>query len=233
MTSAVDRDVFVNGWYANHFRPDALTDPFHRLYAEKRRDVLAAIPPSPGPLAVLDLGGGMGRISIPLALHHRVTLSDISTSMLDLARDAATDAGIASDRLTYREIDASQPLPLESGTFDRVVALDLLVHLADPVATLREMRRVLRPDGRLVVDTTNRVPLWTLRYPRYVGRHPRRWVRTLAGGGVLPEWQRVVHHHTLGEFRSMLARAGFVVVDEHRYGPRGCPKWFLGVCTVA
>jgi ubiquinone/menaquinone biosynthesis C-methylase UbiE len=228
---SVDRDVFTSGWYAERFRPDDRGDPFHRIYAEKRDGVLAMLGTLPEGSEVLDLGGGMGRIALPLTRRHLVTLSDISTDMLDMARATAARGGLDGDRLTLRRVDANETLPFETGSFSAALAIDLIVHLSDPVATLRELRRVLEPGGMLVVDTTNRRPWWALRYPRYVGRRPGRWYSTLRGGGVLPEWQKIVRHQTRAEFRRMLADAGFVPVEERRFGPPGCPKWFVSRCS--
>jgi ubiquinone/menaquinone biosynthesis C-methylase UbiE len=226
----VARDVFTNGWYAEQFRPDSGTDPFRRLYAAKRRDVVTMVGGMAAETRVLDLGGGMGRIAVPLAREHRVTLCDISTSMLEMAGAAAAAAALPRERLELRQVDASVPLPFADDSFDCAVATDLLCHLPDPVATLRELRRVVAPGGQLIVDSTNRSPWWTLRYPGYVGPHPRRWLRTLEGGGVLPEWQDIVRHHTRHEFLALLGAAGWHVVEERDYGPRYCPKWFLTRC---
>jgi len=153
--------------------------------------------------------------------------------MLEMAAAAAKLAGVPDGALTLHQLDAGKPLPFPAASFAAAVALDLLVHLPEPVATLRELRRVLRTDGVLLVDMTNGNPLWVLRYPRYVGRHPRRWLGTLRGGGVLPEWQSIVRHRGRGVFERMLADAGFQVTRRRDYGPPLVPKWFLARCHPA
>jgi ubiquinone/menaquinone biosynthesis C-methylase UbiE len=230
MSAALDREIFTDGSYADIFRPDTSSDPFHALYRRKRDDVLAALAQLPESSRILDLGGGMGRIAVPLAALHAVTLCDISKRMLDLAAANAQRADAPDGHLILRQLDAGKPLPFPTASFDAAVALDLLVHLPDPVATLRELHRVLRPTAVLLVDMTNSNPLWTLRYPRYVGRRPRRWVATWRGGGVLPDWQEIVHHHRRREFELMLSDAGFRVSGRRDYGPRLSPKWFLRRC---
>lgn len=49
-------------------------------------------------------------------------------------------------------------LPFEDGSFDRVVLCDVIEHLEDPHATLREIGRVLHPEGHAVVTTPRRLP---------------------------------------------------------------------------
>ena len=231
MSPAMDRQVFTDGSYADIFQPDTAADPFHALYRRKRDDVLGSLTGLPEGSDVLDLGGGMGRIAVPLAARHRVTLCDISERMLEMAAAAAGPAAAPDGHLTLRHLDAGRPLPFPTASFDAAVALDLLVHLPDPVAALRELHRVLRPDGALLVDMTNSNPLWVLRYPRYVGRRPRRWMLTLRGGGVLPEWQSIVRHRRRVEFERMLRESGFEVAQRWRYGPPLVPKWLLRRCA--
>ena len=48
-------------------------------------------------------------------------------------------------------LGAAETLPYEDGRFDVVTAFDVVEHMDDDVAGLREMRRVLRPDGRLLL----------------------------------------------------------------------------------
>jgi ubiquinone/menaquinone biosynthesis C-methylase UbiE len=169
-------------------------------------------------------------MAVPLARDYAVTLCDISSDMLRLAEMVARERQVPGGNLSTRCLDAAAPLPFPSGNFDRALSIDLLVHLPDPMATLRELRRVLKPDGELLVDISNSRPWWTLRYPRYVGRRPRRWIQTWMGGGVTPEWQEFVRHYTRAQFHGMLAAAGFTVVQEWSYGPPWCAKWFLTRC---
>lgn len=227
----IQRGVFASGAYRRYFRPEAPDNPFRALYAAKRADVLGCIMGSLAPGGtVLDLGGGMGRMAVPLARLYQVTLCDISPDMLQRAAAAAREQAIPAGNLATRCLDAAAPLPFPSHHFDRALCIDLLVHLRDPVAPLRELHRVLKPGGALLVDVTNSVPWSVFRYPRYVGWRPSRWLRTLRGGGVLPEWQGIVRHYARAQFRTLLTAAGFAIDQEWRYGPWWCPKWFLARC---
>lgn len=227
----IQPDVFSNDYYVDYFKPDAEFNPFHEIYGEKRSDILASvrknIPPGG---TVLDLGGGMGRMSVPLAQSYRVTLCDLSPEMLRLAQNAAGASEAADGNLVTRHLNAAETLPFPDDSFDCALSIDLLVHLPDPVATLGELHRVVKRSGVLLVDMSNSSPWWLMRYPRYAGKHPRRWVQTWRGGGVLPEWQDLVRHYTRDQFLDMLSAADFTVEREWAYGPKWCPKWYLTCC---
>jgi ubiquinone/menaquinone biosynthesis C-methylase UbiE len=205
------------------FQPDADDNPFARIYARKRAIVLAEV--HGRDRQILDVGGGMGRMAIPLSAQHFVVLSDLSSHMLERARFAS------GPRLRLVLADACE-LPVDNAGFDYVLAIDLVPHLPDPQRALREFHRVLRPGGTLIIDSTNVIPLWTLAYPRYLGRHPLRWVRTWRGGGVSPEWQGRVWHLRRDRFLGLLRDAGFRVERVLNVGPRPCPKWHVAVATA-
>jgi ubiquinone/menaquinone biosynthesis C-methylase UbiE len=230
----IGRDVYRSGGYVRHFQPDDARNPFRALYEAKRRDVVSSVTSSlTRGGSVLDLGGGLGRIAVPLASTYEVTMCDVSADMLDIAGGAGRSAGIPSGNLRLHRLDANEPLPFPSRRFDRAICTDVLVHLVDPGKTLRELRRVLKPDGELLVDVSNRSPWWIPRYPRTLGRRPSRWLSTWRSGGVSPEWQATVRHYSRTEYLRMLAGAGLEVAQEWRYGPWWCATWFLARCRPA
>jgi glycogen synthase len=205
--------------YRRHFRPDAHENPFHRLYARKRDLTLGAFHGT-GERRVLDVGGGYGRVAGPLSRRHRVTLCDISAEMLKEARARCGDA------VALLQADA-RALPFRDGAYDAVVALDLLCHLGDPVASLHELARVVRAGGRILFDTTNARPWWVLAYPSYASLPPRRLVDTLRGGGVLPEWRDLVTHHLPDQVRRAAHEVGLDLRLLAGVGPPGLVKYHL------
>jgi ubiquinone/menaquinone biosynthesis C-methylase UbiE len=215
--------LFVSGDYVRYFRPDDSSNPFQKLYGEKRQAVIDLLPGTG--LNVLDVGSGMGRIAIPLAQRHAVTACDLSWHMLRLASD---DSG---GKLSSLAVADARRLPFADRSFDAALCIDVLPHLSDPALALSEARRVLRPGGTFIVDSTNSMPLWTLAYPHYLGRRPARWVGIWRSGGVLPEWSSRVWHRGFGTFMKLLDQAGFSVKSVHNFGPRICPKWHMAVAV--
>lgn len=95
---------------------------------------------------VLDVGCGPGTITIDIARRvapGRVVGIDASSEVIAAARAAAADAGATVD-LAVGDVYA---LEHDDDSFDVVHAHQVLQHVADPVAALREMRRVCRPGG--------------------------------------------------------------------------------------
>lgn len=125
--------------------------PEHSLRSEEQRAAWLALMrrwTGDTPLDVLDVGCGTGFLALLLAeLSHRVTGVDAAEEMLNLARQKAERAGLTVD---WRPADADS-LPFADNTFDLVVERHVLWTLPDPVGTLREWSRVLRPGGQLVL----------------------------------------------------------------------------------
>lgn len=105
---------------------------------------------SPG-MDLLDVGCGPGSITLGLAravAPGMVTGLDASEEVVGLAALAAAERGVENAR--FRAGDVYE-LPWPDASFDVVHAHQVLHHLADPVAALREMRRVTRPGGLVAV----------------------------------------------------------------------------------
>ena len=101
---------------------------------------------APG-LSVLDVGSGPGTITIDIARRvagGRVVGMDASTDVIAQAAALARTSGVTNVEFVTGDAYA---LDFPDDSFDVVHAHQILQHVADPVAVLREMRRVAKPEG--------------------------------------------------------------------------------------
>ena len=98
---------------------------------------------------VIDVGCGTGRALLPLrdavGPAGAVIALDVTPEMLSAARPAAAVAGAA------RVLADARALPLRDGCADAIFAAGLVNHLPDTEAGLRELARIIRPGGKLVL----------------------------------------------------------------------------------
>jgi SAM-dependent methyltransferase len=101
---------------------------------------------------VLDVGGGTGCSAIEIARRvgrtGRVVALDPSVPLGAFGREAATRAGVG-EVLEWR-LGSAEALPFPDGTFDRAFCRWVLLHVEAAEAVVREMRRVVRPGGRIM-----------------------------------------------------------------------------------
>jgi SAM-dependent methyltransferase len=122
---------------------------------------------------ILDVGCGTGANLLMLSEYGEAEGVDISEAALAFCRERGLDKV---------RLGAGEKLPYEDGTFDLVTALDVVEHMDDDLAGLREMRRVLRPGGRVLLFVPTFMFLWGLQDD--VSNHRRRYR--------LPELRRVL-----------------------------------------
>ncbi len=122
------------------------TAPYGRHARRLQPDVLAAVEALDF-RSLLDVGCGTGALLEAILSAHpgaRAVGIDLSPEMLGVARERL------GERARLLAADAEH-LPLGNEEVDLVVCVDSFHHYPDPRAALREMARVTRPDGRLVI----------------------------------------------------------------------------------
>jgi SAM-dependent methyltransferase len=113
---------------------------------------------------ILDIGCGTGGNLRMLSQFGEAEGVDVSPDAVAFCRERG---------LQNVKLGAAESLPYEDATFDLVTALDVVEHLDDDVAGLREMRRVLRPGGRLLMFVPTFMFLWGVQDE--VSHHRRRY----------------------------------------------------------
>jgi ubiquinone/menaquinone biosynthesis C-methylase UbiE len=138
-------DEMVVRYDLDHFH--AHPSPFVRLVESRRiTRIFTLLAPGPGD-RVLEVGCGAGHLLARLPAGRAVGL-DLAESLL--ARTARRLDG----RAVLVQGDAAA-LPFATASFDRVYCSEVLEHVVDPAAAVREIRRVLRPHGTAVLSVPN------------------------------------------------------------------------------
>jgi ubiquinone/menaquinone biosynthesis C-methylase UbiE len=134
----------IAGRYDAFARSYALLDRLEPVTGLRRlrRRLLAA---ARGEVLLVAAGTGMDLRVLPLV--RRILLTDISPGMLAVAAERAARSG----RPVASAVMDAESLALRTGSFDTVVSSLSLCTIPDPVAALREMKRVCRPDGVLLL----------------------------------------------------------------------------------
>jgi ubiquinone/menaquinone biosynthesis C-methylase UbiE len=148
--------VYTHGFHASVLRSHSM-----RTAQNSAGHLLPHLRPG---MALLDVGCGPGTITADLAelvAPGRVTAADASAEVLEQARRTAAGRGLETVDFVRTDVHA---LDFPDGSFDVVHAHQVLQHVADPVAALREMRRVCRPGGLVAVRDADYLGMFW--YPR-------------------------------------------------------------------
>jgi ubiquinone/menaquinone biosynthesis C-methylase UbiE len=183
-----------------------------RQLAKYRREVVAAASGR-----VLEVGVGSG-LNFPLYGKQVEVIFGIDPSprLLAIARRRVAAAGTRADLL----LGSAAAIPLADSTVDTVVLTWTLCSIPEPLTALREMRRVLKPDGRLLFVEHGLSP-----EPGVV-----RWQHRLT-----PMWRHIAGGcHLDRKMDDLIRSAGFDLKDlqtEYARGPR-CMTYMYEGCAV-
>lgn len=173
-------------------------------------------------LSALDVGGGTGwLLAQARAVEPRLT----RTAVVDLDASAAPEAEALGHQFHLGRIEDFQ----SNEKFDLILLLNLIEHVADPVAVLAKMRSLLAPGGRILVKTPNHDSLDArlFRNKSWGGFHcPRHWVlftpesfaRAASAAGLGVEKTKLTQGAPFWAVSALeaLSRRGLVRVDRAR-----------------
>ncbi len=116
---------------------------------KERLAIIEAASPVSG--RILEAGTGKGHLAVALArLGHRLVSFDISEEQLQVARENLEAQGLA-DRVELRR-ENGESLSFPDGSFDVVFSVNMVHHLENPYRVIRELIRILKADGKLVIS---------------------------------------------------------------------------------
>ncbi len=116
---------------------------------------------------VLEIGCGAGHLTAALAERGlRVDAVDASQAMVEVTASRMAQAGL-TELVTVATADI-HALPFEADSFDLVVAVGVIPWLHSPGDAVREMARVVRPGGQIILTADNRARLTSFTDPRAI-----------------------------------------------------------------
>lgn len=196
--SAQDLELFYERYYAEDHRLRSMNDVTDRELVRQSRFVLDMLPPGEGRLLDVGCGGG-GFCYFALQRFGQVEGVDFCSTALEHACTLVPSARFQKA--------AAEALPYEAQAFDAVTCVGSLEHFPDMDAALREMRRVLKPQGHLAVLVPNLFSLENV-------------MSVCFRGGILSHQQELERFDTPTGWRDLIERNGFQVLRYAAYNPR-------------
>ena len=199
-----------------------LTEPYARWRSSRVGQVTdrleqALLADLLGPVSgrmLLDVGCGDGAMASRLARQGALVAAlDSEAAMIAAARRRRESEAAHYWLVTGR----AENLPFADATFDRVIAVTVLCFVRDGAQAVREIARVLKPGGRLVIGELGRFSLWA------AWRRVRGWLGN-------PTWQ-IATFRTARALRALAQAAGLNVLDVR--GAVHYPPWGVAAELLA
>ena len=191
---------FIAGWYATNTQKDI--EEYKSLAKRLAETVVDGS-------TVLEIAPGPGYLSIELAKlgNYKITGLDISKSFVEMAQKKAKEAGLSID---FRHGDAAH-MPFDAETFDFIVCRAAFKNFSEPIQALKEMNRVLKPNGKaLIVDLRRDVPQEVIE--EYVDNMGLNRIDSLITKWIF-KYMLIKRAYTKGEITEFVSRTEFRKCD--------------------
>lgn len=142
-----DGTVDYNTWHENHSREDDISTSWHLFVKAELRSVDIK------EKKILEIGCGRGGFSNYLARHSdvpaQIMACDYSVAALDIAQ-----RNYGSDKICWKQEDI-MAVSFEDNSFDTAISCETIEHVTNPKRAIKELYRVLKPGGRLLLTCPN------------------------------------------------------------------------------
>src|SRR3989344_1375736 len=187
---------------ADHYARSIKENPLHKFWHTRRfEEIGKMIEPSRG--RILDIGSADGtftKIIIDKSKANKVVGIDVLERSVSYAKRRFARSKVVS----FRVADAHS-LPFPDKSFDAVFCLETLEHVEDPLRVAKEMHRVLKDDGYVVVLVPNENLLFRI-----------GWAFWLLGPGKI--WKGThIQDLSVNEILSILKKGGFKIKEVKRF----------------
>lgn len=177
----------------------------------------ATLAPAEGEVLEVGFGTGLNLTYYPAAVRRVIGIDPLVISSLPALESRIRSAPFPVERHALR---ADGDLPFDSGRFESVVSTWTLCSIPDPARALKEMRRVLKPDGRFLFVEHGRAP----------SDSTARWQDRLN-----PVWRRIAGGCNMNRpIERLVQDGGFELASLERFrhrGPRLLAHMYRGVAT--
>lgn len=181
------------GWYDRHVLPYLLDLACGMKLIRQQREKV--VPQAKGRVLEVGIGTGLNMPYYDQSKVTKITGLDPAVQMHRLANERIARAGLQVEIIGV----SAEKIPLDDASFDTVLLTYTLCSISDPVAALKEMRRVLAPNGKLIFCEHGRAP----------DESVRRWQDRLT-----PYWKKFTGGcHLNRDVPAILHQAGFQCPD--------------------
>ena len=197
----VDKINKIHSAVPPDFYDDGIKNNFCQRYWHRKRFELVEemIESAEAKSAILDLGCHGGTLT-----NHIAGFTKSKVCGVDISENAIKYARGRYPNIEFKVADLNNGIPYPDKTFDLVTCFDVLEHVVNPSALLKEIKRVLKNNGSFIIDIPNETPLFKFIW----------FFWTKMGGRV---WKDAhINHFDAESLMKLFMNNGFVKVKEKK-----------------